>query len=107
MTTLSPAIDIPPPLTASLIAAALAIGRMPGEPARVLGPPAPFARIFGTRRPGPLADPRLEVLRAISASRAKGIADISAELATAARRAGWTLDALRHIFPGLPGRACA
>jgi hypothetical protein len=59
-----------------------------------------FAHIFGTRVRGPLADPRLEVLRAISASLAKGVVSIGGDLLDAARRAGWTADDLLSTFPG-------
>lgn len=93
------------PLAASLIEAAVAVGRMPGEAPLVLtatGKRTLWALLFRTRRPTPLADPRLEVLRAISASLARGVAEISVELAAAAGRAGCTPDDLNRTFPGVP-----
>ena len=88
----------------SLITAAVAVGRMPGEPATILAAaPAPtlLTRIFGFRRPAPLSDPRLEVLRAISASLTKGVAQIGEDLVAAAHRAGWNNDDLHRAFPGV------
>jgi hypothetical protein len=61
------------------IAAAVAAGRMPGEPAIILHPrlrPSPLARLVGMRQHRPLADPRLEILRAISAALTQGRAQI-------------------------------
>lgn len=92
------------PLAASLIEAAVAIGRMPGEAPLVLPSSRtwkPWELLARVRRPTPLADPRLEVLRAISASLARGVAEISVELVVAASRAGWTLDDLNRTFPGV------
>jgi hypothetical protein len=87
----------------SLVAAAVETGRLPGEPPVILPPltrPSLLTRMIGTRRRGPLADPRLEVLRAISASLAKGVAQIGDDLLAAAHRVGWTSDDLRRTFPG-------
>jgi hypothetical protein len=89
---------------ARLIQAAIKAGRMRGEPAVILKPRASrsfLTRMLGARVPGPLADPRLEVLRAISAALAGGIAQIGGELAVAAKQVGWTPEDLRRIFPGV------
>jgi hypothetical protein len=48
-----------------------------------------------------LADPRLEVLRAISASLSRGMAQIGDDLLAAAYRAGWTSHDLRRAFPDI------
>ena len=91
-------------VSAILIAAAVAAGRLPGEPAMILPKPTGpslLAWLIGARRRGPLADPRLEVLRAISASLANGVAQIAGELLAAAHRVGWTADDLRRTFPGV------
>ena len=90
--------------SATLIAAAVATGRMPGEPSTVLQPQARrpiLARLFGSQVKGPLADPRLEVLRAISASLSNGEAQIRRDLVAAAYRVGWTPDDLGATFPGV------
>lgn len=90
-------------LSASLVAAAVATGRLPGEPASVLQPGARrsiLARLFSSHVKCPLADPRLEVLRAISASLSNGEAHISRDHAAAAYRVGWTPDDLGNVFPG-------
>ena len=93
----------------TLAAAAVAAGRMPGEPATVLAPRPPtlLARLLGFRPRSPLADPRLEVLRAISATLARGVAQIGADFVVAAQRVGWTVDDLRRTFPGVPIQAPA
>lgn len=96
-------VSCPLPATDShpLVAAAIAIGRMPGEPPRIL--PAPrgwLAWIIGSRVRRPLADPALEVARAISASLARGEAMIRRELMVAAEGAGWSRVDLRRAFPG-------
>jgi hypothetical protein len=91
-----------PGLNMPLVAVAVAAGRMPNEPATILDPaarPTFIARLFGFRRYRPLADPRLEVLRAISASLTRGVARISEDLLEAAHRVGWTDDDLRRVFP--------
>lgn len=91
----------------SLVAAAVAIGRLPGEPAEILASvaqPNLLAILFGTRRRGPLADPRLEVLRAISASLSRGAAAIRRDLVVAASQVGWTTDDLRRTFPDVAVR---
>lgn len=91
--------------TIALVVAAVAVGRMPGEPARILAPGAPLpllARLIGARPHLPLADPRLEVLRAISASLAMGAATIGDELLAAALRVDWTKGDLRRAFAGIP-----
>lgn len=90
---------------ASPVAAAVALGRMPGEPANILKPGRPrslIARLFGAKAYNPLANPRLEVVRAISASLTRGAMRIDAELVAAARRAGWTTEDLGKTFPGVP-----
>lgn len=89
---------------ASLIAAAVAAGRLPGEPATVLVPPirrSLLRRIFGGQEHSPLADPRLEVVRAISASLSRGVAQIQGDLLAAAFRTGLTRDELARAFPGV------
>ncbi|MHA6767110.1 hypothetical protein [Sphingobium ummariense] len=89
---------------ASLIAAAVAVGRMPGEPATVIDPevrPSLFARLFGGPTRAALANPRLEVVRAISASLARGATDVRADLLAAAQKVGLTADELRQTFPEL------
>jgi hypothetical protein len=104
------AIETLTPLAPSLIIAAVAVGRMSGEPAMVLHPLPRLSllrRIFGIRRSNPLSDPRLEVLRAISASLAKGVAQIGEEFVAAAHRVGWTNDDLGRAFPGVPMRVPA
>lgn len=90
--------------TASLVAAAIAIGRLRGEPGTVLRQetrPSILSRLLGSRVKGPLADPRLEVIRAISASLAHDSAHIRGDLAAAAYRVGWTPDDLGRTFPGV------
>lgn len=94
--------DFATPLSRNLIAAAVAVGQMPGEPARLLE--ATRSRgwlhdLFRLRRPTPLADPRLEVLRAISASLVKRPSEIPANLVCAANQAGWSISDLRRLFP--------
>ena len=87
---------------ASLVAAAMAIGRLPGEPASVLPPPGRrrlLARLLGIRPRSALADPRLEVIRAISAALASGATPVRGELVAAAFNAGWSLDELRRALP--------
>ncbi len=89
--------------TASLVAMAVAIGRLRGEPATVLQPgtrQSIFARLLGSRTNAPLADPRLEVIRAISAFLTHGGAHIRSDLTAAAYRVGWTPDDLDRTFPG-------
>ena len=93
-----------------LVAAAIAIGRMPGEPAAIVDSrqhPAPLTFLFGRKTRGPLADPRLEVIRAISASVTRGIGTIRADLIVAAANAGWTLDDLSLLFPAVSLRAAS
>lgn len=88
----------------TLVAAAVEVGRMPGEPPVILKPalrPSLLARLVGIRPHGPLADPRLEVLRAISASLNRGVVRIGGDLLAAAYEVGWTADDLRHLFPGI------
>lgn len=90
------------PLSPTLIAAAVAVGQLPGEPARVIE--ASRSRgwlhdLFRLRLPTPLADPRLEVLRAISASLVKRPNEIPAHLLSAAIRVGWSIPDLRRLFP--------
>lgn len=97
--------DVPTATWTALIAAAVAAGRLPGEPPVILRPstqPSWLMRVVGTRRRGPLADPRLEVLRAISASLSRGMAQIGDDLLAAAYRAGWTFHDLRRAFPDVP-----
>jgi hypothetical protein len=92
----------------SLVAAAIAIGRMPGEPAVVLTArqrPHLLSIIFGRRAWVPLADPRLEVIRAISASLSRGIDAIRADLIADAVKAGWSRSDLSVLFPALSLRA--
>lgn len=87
-----------------LIAAAAAVGKLPGEPAFVLVPPARpsiFRRLFGDQTHSPLADPRLEVVRAISASLSRGVAQVRGDLLAAAYRVGLTPDELGRAFPGV------
>lgn len=94
----------------SLVAAAIAIGRMPGEPAVVLRAgqrPLLLALLFGRRRHGPLADPRLEVIRAISAALSRGVDTVRADLITDAAKAGWSRNDLVSMFPTLPVRAAS
>lgn len=91
-------------LTASLVAMAIAIGRLRGEPGTVLQPGrrrSIFARLLGSRAKAPLADPRLEVIRAISAFLTNGGAHIRSDLTAAAYRVGWTPDDLGTTFPGV------
>jgi hypothetical protein len=91
-----------------LVAAAIAIGRMPGEPATILrANPRPhlLAYLLGVKTHGPLADPRLEVIRAISASLSRGINTIRADLVTAAANVGWSRDDLSLLFPTASLRA--
>jgi hypothetical protein len=91
-------------LAPALIAAAVAIGRLPGEPAIIIDPivrPGIVSHLFGLRTRRPLSDPRLEILRAISASLARGVARIGADLVAAAHRRGWSDDDLRRAFPGV------
>lgn len=95
-------LDRAAPLSAALIAAAVAVGRMPGEPDRIIEPAPPrgwFDELLRGRRPSPLADPRLEVLRAISASLARRPSEFPADLVAAADRSGWTLHDLWRFFP--------
>jgi hypothetical protein len=90
--------------TASLVAAAVAIGRLRGEPDTVLQPgrrQSILGRLFGSRTRVPLADPRLEVIRAISAFLTNGGAHIRCDLTVAAWRVGWTPDDLGRTFPGV------
>lgn len=92
----------------SLVSTAMAIGRMPGEPAAVLRAgqrPRLLTRIFGRKIHGPLADPRLEVIRAISASLSRGIGTIRADLITAAAKVGWSREDLSCMFPAILLRA--
>ncbi|PCD04308.1 hypothetical protein COC42_08505 [Sphingomonas spermidinifaciens] len=98
-------IVLPRPLIAAAIAIAIAIGRMPGEPPKIL--PAMqrvslIAWLAGTRSRRPLADPQLEVVRAISASLARGASAIRHDLLTAVLLAGWTIEDLRLAFPDVP-----
>lgn len=93
-----------------LVAAAIAVGRMPGEPADVLHArqrPRFLAYLFGSKAHGPLADPRLEVIRAISASLSHGIGSMRADLVAAAVRVGWTQDDLSLMFPAVSQRAAS
>jgi hypothetical protein len=88
----------------SLIIAAVAAGRLPGEPAIVLtsrGRRPLLARLFGSRVRSPLADPRLEVVRAISASLSTGMGIIRADLLAAADHVGLNRDDLCRAFPGI------
>jgi hypothetical protein len=88
----------------ALVAAAIAVGRLPGEPAAILEVrtrPQLLSSLFGLRTRRPLSDPRLEILRAISASLTRGVARIGADLVAAAHRTGWTDDDLRRTFPGI------
>ena len=92
----------------SLVAAAIAIGRLPGEPAVVLAArrrPDLLSFIFGRRARVPLADPRLEVIRAISASLSRGFDTIRADLIADAAKAGWSRSDLSMLFPALSFRA--
>lgn len=92
----------------SLVAAAIAIGRMPGEPAAVLPVrqrPHLASVIFGRKIRSPLADPRLEVIRAISAWLASGFDTIRADLVAEAAEVGWSPGDLSILFPGLSRRA--
>ena len=94
----------------SLVAAAIAIGRMPGEPAVVLRAgqrPRLLALLFGRKKHGPLADPRLEVIRAISAALSRGGDTIRADLITDAAKAGWSRNDLVSMFPTLSVRAAS
>lgn len=89
--------------TRPLVAAAIAIGRMPGEPPAILPVRHGWlAWMIGVRGRLPLADPRLEVLRAISASLARGERAIRTELLVAAEQAGWSRADLRRAFPDAP-----
>ncbi|KTF68290.1 hypothetical protein ATB93_14925 [Sphingomonas sp. WG] len=60
------------------------------------------ALILGAKAHCPLADPRLEVLRAISASLARGAGAIGRELMAAAQDVGWSIGDLGKAFPGVP-----
>lgn len=99
-------LGVPPqerdPRLRSLVAAAIAIGRMPGEPAAVLHAVKRhglLANLFGGKGHGPLADPRLEVVRAISASLSRGVGAIRGDLVSAAVKVGWSGDDLGEMFP--------
>jgi hypothetical protein len=83
---------------------------MPGEPATVIHVRQRtrfFAYLFGQKTHGPLADPRLEVIRAISASLTRGIGSIGADLIAAAAKVGWTRDDLSVMFPAVSLRAAS
>jgi hypothetical protein len=87
-----------------LLAAAVIVGRMPGEPPTVLTPrirPSLLDWLIGTPVRTPLADPALEVVRAISASLASGATTIRRDLLAAAYRAGLTAKDLRSASPGI------
>jgi hypothetical protein len=93
-----------------LVTAAIAIGRMPGEPAVVLrGVQRPhlLTYIFGKKIHAPLADPRLEVIRAISASLSRGIGTIRSDLITAAAKVGWSSEDLSCMFRAVLLRAAS
>lgn len=93
---------------AALVRAAIAIGRLPGEPATVLHPGKRrflLALLLGRKSHGPLADPRLEVIRAISASLSRGVGTIRRDLIAAAAKAGWSRDDLSLMFPAELPRA--
>lgn len=88
----------------TILAAAVAAGRLPGEPAKVLRPSArrsALTWVLGRPVHSPLADPRLEVVRAISASLARGLGHIRADLAAAAEGAGLTSEEIGLAFPGI------
>ncbi|MBB5712947.1 hypothetical protein [Sphingomonas xinjiangensis] len=94
----------------SLVAAAIEIGRMPGEPAAVLPArqrPLLLGYLFGRKTHRPLADPRLEVIRAISASLTRGIDTIRADLITAAAKVGWSRNDLSLMFPAVSLRVAS
>lgn len=100
--------DSSSPLTpSSLVATAIGIGRMAGEPASVLHTGRGtrlLAWLSGRRNHGPLADPRLEVVRAISAWLACGNNAIRGDLVAAAMSVGWSRDDLYSFFPAVaPG----
>lgn len=85
-----------------LDAVAVNLGRLPKEPDRVIKarPRHDFIDwISGRQRPRPLADGRLEVLRAISASLQRRPGIIREDLYRTACEAGVTADELRLIFP--------
>ena len=89
---------------AHLLSAAVSVGRLPGEPATILPPrtrPSLMALLVGAPVHTPLADPALEVVRAISASLARGAATIRRDLLLAAHRAGLTPNDLGFAFPGI------
>jgi hypothetical protein len=88
----------------SVLVAAVAVGRLPGEPPTILEPrdkQSLLASLIGRTTRTPLSDPALEVVRAISASLANGAATIRGDLLTAAFRAGLTSGHLRTAFPWL------
>jgi hypothetical protein len=88
----------------AMLLAAAAAGRAPGEAAVILPPQRRrtlLARLVGMRMRSPLADPRLEVVRAISASLRKGAAHIRADLIAAADHVGLTPLDLSRTFPGV------
>jgi hypothetical protein len=87
-----------------ILVAAVAVGRLPGEPPTILEPrgkPSVLASLFRRTTRTPLSDPALEVVRAISASLANGAATIRGDLLSAAFRAGLTSGHLRTAFPWL------
>lgn len=86
-----------------LAATAIAIGRLPGEPPAILPHRRGWlSRIAGLRVRRPLADPRLEILRAISASLTRGDAAGRRVLVAAAMQAGWSRGDLCRVFPDTP-----
>lgn len=97
-----PSVGPAPLAPPSLVATAIGIGRMAGEPASVLSAERRTRRLawlFGRTKRSPLADPRLEVIRAISAWLARGNGAIRSDLVAAAAHAGWSRNDLRSIFP--------
>lgn len=86
----------------SVLVAAVAVGRLPGEPPTILehrDKRSVLASLFGRTTRTPLSDPALEVVRAISASLANGAATVRGDLLSAAFRAGLTSGHLRTAFP--------
>jgi hypothetical protein len=87
-----------------LLAAAAAVGRLPGEPPVIIAPRAKpwlLGFLIGSPVRRPLSDPALEVVRAISASLANGAAAVNGDLLAAAYQAGLTPRHLRATFPNL------
>lgn len=102
-------IDSSVPFTpSSLVTTAIEIGRLAGEPAAILHEGRStrlLAWLFGRRDHGPLADSRLEVVRAISAWLARGNGAIRGDLVAAAMSAGWSQDDLSSFFPAVASGA--